>query len=104
MDCTDIVGHYYGGIVQNYKKYIGQSLKKVMQNLAKSHIILPYQIALLQDNDVVIWENKKDKNAHVTVFNDNKFLYSSPQGVKKHPVMLKYKKILRPKYIIRLGE
>ena len=105
MHCTDIIDKFYKNkIAKNYIKCIGQRLNKVVADLSQSHFIQPYKINDLCNNDVVLWENKKDKCAHITIYYNNKFYYISQQGIKMHQVLLSYKSILRPMYIIRLEE
>ena len=103
MICTEIVDNYYNDIAKNYIKYIGQRLEVVILDLSKNHIVKPYKLCDLQNNDVVVWRSRKDNMAHVTIYNKNRFFYSSPKGIKMHQVLLNYKKMLLPKYIIRLG-
>lgn len=102
MKCTDIVAEYYKGISQNYIKYIGRSINEVINDLSKTHIVKQYKINILQNNDIIIWQSSKDKLAHVTAYNNNKFYCMSLQGIKVHQVLLTYKGMLKPKYIIRL--
>lgn len=103
MRCTDIIDKFYDGIARNYTDYIGQQIDKVMGNLSVDHVILPYKLPDLKNMDVIIWESKRDRCAHVTIFNNNKFYYVSKQGeIKVHQVLLTYKNMLIPKYIVRL--
>ena len=105
MRCTDVIDKFYDNdIAKNYTSYIGQQIDKVIKCLSENHIILSYKLSDLKNTDVIIWESKRDKCAHVTIFNDNKFYYISKRGeVKVHQVLLTYKNILIPRYIVRLG-
>lgn len=102
--CVSIVDEYYNNIAKNYLKYIGQSLKTVVKELSKTHVVKPYKIKDLQDSDAVLWKSKRDNLAHIMIYNNNQFFYSSPEGIKSHQVLLKYKNMLEPLYIVRLEE
>lgn len=103
MQCTDIINKFYDNeIAKNYVKYIGRKLNEVIIDLAQNHLVQSYKIKDLCDNDIILWENRKDKCAHITVYYDNKFYCTSQQGMKMHQVLLSYKSMLRPKYIVRL--
>lgn len=105
-NCVDIISHFYEINVQYLYQFIGQSLAKVIRNLPKEYIALPYRICDLTEKDVVFWESKRDKNAHITVFSQDRFFYTTPdKGLKSYAAKLQYRRIsIRPKYIIRKKE
>lgn len=102
MNCTNVIDHYYNDIAKNYTIYIGQALDSVIKSLSINHIVKDYKINELRNSDIVLWESKRDKMAHVTVYNECRFYCSTNQGAKAHPVLLNYKGMLKPKYIVRL--
>lgn len=103
MSCVDIIDIYYCNLAQNYQKYVGQSIDVVIEELSKHHVVKEYRLKNLKNNDIVIWKSKKDHMAHVTVYSKNTFFYISKKEVKSHPVLLQYKNMLMPKFIVRLG-
>ena len=102
MYCTDIVDSFFNNIAYKYKKYIGQNIDNVIKDLSLTHIITPYKLKSLQNNDIVIWRSTKDNCAHVTGYRNNKFYSTSKNGIKEHKVLISYRRILIPEYIIRL--
>lgn len=102
--CTSVIDKFYDGIGESYIKYIGKTLERVVKDLSITHIVEPYKLCDLQDSDVVLWSSRRDKMAHVTVYYNSKFYHATPEGVKERPVLVKYKDMLKPKYIVRLKE
>ena len=77
MHCTDIVDKFYDKIVHKYEKYIGQNVDNVIAELSKNHIILPYHLTDLRDNDIILWQRRKDKSAHVTGYKKHYFYFET---------------------------
>ena len=104
MQCTDIIDNFYNNIAVQYKSYIGQTIDVVIKGLAVNHVILPYRIKDLQNSDVIVWRSARDNIAHVTVYNDYRFYCAAKDKIKSHEVLLMYRGMLKPKYIVRLED
>lgn len=101
MDCVDILNNYHGNIADGFKRYIGDTLINVVADLRLTYEVLPYRICDLKNGDVIIWKSRTDNCAHVNIFHDNYFHNGTPGGIKKHPVLLQYRHLVKPKYIVR---